>query len=115
MWRFLCFLGAMAAAVAVAGDMDDDDILRRGDANSDSLVDVSDVSFISDYLFQGGPEPPCMNQADVNGDGAVNVSDCSYLTNYLFQGGPAPPAPGPDNTQCTDTSPYISCSYLICD
>src|SRR5690606_10160438 len=73
-----------------AGWPDDNLILRRGDANHSGAVDAADAAFLAGWLFSGGPEPPCLNEADVNADGAVNLSDTVYLTSWLFQGGPAP-------------------------
>jgi len=62
----------------------------NGDANADSMVSVSDVIYIINYLFKGGPPPhPCMS-ADVNGDGIISVSDVVWLINYLFKGGRKP-------------------------
>jgi len=85
-------------------------IMRRGDANNNGSVDQADAVYISNYLFNGGPAPPCMNQADANNSGTVDVSDPTYILNWLYQGGPAPPAPGPYNTTCTtDDSPYPGC------
>jgi hypothetical protein len=72
-------------------------LLRRGDANSSGYVDMSDASFISSWLFNGGPVPACLETADANDDGLINVSDVSYLPNWLFSGGPPPPTPGPFN------------------
>ena len=66
------------------------DILR-GDANNNGHVNVSDVSYIDDYLFNAGAIPSCLDAADVNDDGTVNVSDAVYLSTFLFQGGSAPP------------------------
>lgn len=74
----------------------------RGDANYDGSVDVSDVTKISLYLFEGGSPPPCFDAADANDDGAVNISDSSYLYSYLFSGGTAPLAPFP--SAGTDTT-----------
>ena len=90
--------------------------LRRGDVNNDGAVDVSDISALNDYLYNGGTAPPCENQADVDDNGALNVSDSVYLSNYLFQGGPAPPAPGPNNTTCAidTTTPNLTC-YAGCN
>lgn len=85
-------------------------ILRRGDANDDAAVNISDSSFIADFLFNGGDDPPCENQADVNHDGYVDVSDSVYLIDWLFNGGAIPPSPGPYATTCSDSpSPTISC------
>ncbi len=59
-------------------------------------VDVADLTFLVAYLFQGGAEPPCMDEGNVDGiegaGGPVDVADLTYLVAYLFQGGPAPVA-----------------------
>ena len=63
---------------------------RPGDANKDSLVSPSDVGFLINYLFVGGP-PPCIPEAgDPSADCYINPSDVAYLINYLFVGGPVP-------------------------
>jgi hypothetical protein len=61
-----------------------------GDANGDGQLNVSDVVYLINYLFIGGPAPGCHLAGDVNCDGAINVTDVVYLINYLFIGGPAP-------------------------
>ncbi|MGE3964413.1 MAG: dockerin type I domain-containing protein, partial [Planctomycetota bacterium] len=73
----------------------------RGDANRDFAVNVADVTFILEHLFQGGPV--CDQDAtDVNDDGSINISDAVRLLDFLFSGGApivAPwPAPGLDPT-----------------
>lgn len=62
----------------------------RGDANGDKKLTVSDVIYMINYLFKGGPEPVPIQSADCNCDTKVTVSDVVYLINYLFKGGPAP-------------------------
>jgi hypothetical protein len=59
-----------------------------GDVNGDGSVNVSDVFYLINRLFAGGPPP--VGKADVNNDGLVNVSDVFYLINYLFAGGSPP-------------------------
>jgi hypothetical protein len=61
-----------------------------GDANADGQINASDVVYLINYLFVGGPEPQPWQSGDANCDGALNVSDVIYLINYLFIGGPAP-------------------------
>ncbi|HEX9916666.1 MAG TPA: choice-of-anchor Q domain-containing protein [candidate division Zixibacteria bacterium] len=66
-----------------------------GDANGDGQITVSDVVYLINYLFKGGPPPECPPQpylscGDANCDGKVTVSDVIYLINYLFKGGPPP-------------------------
>jgi hypothetical protein len=61
-----------------------------GDANSDSVVNVGDVTYLVGFLYRNGP-PPCMPEAgDANGDCIVNVGDLTYLVSYLYRSGPAP-------------------------
>jgi len=63
----------------------------RGDANADKHLTVSDVVYIINYLFKGGPLPiPEQIVGDANCDTKVTVSDVIYLINYLFKGGPPP-------------------------
>ena len=61
-----------------------------GDANSDGNIDVSDVIFLINYLFKGGPLPVPLIAGDSNNDEEVTVSDVIYLINYLFKSGPKP-------------------------
>jgi uncharacterized delta-60 repeat protein len=70
-----------------------------GDANCDGKRTVSDVIFLVNYLFKGGPAPSPLSIGDANcckeGDGSctvvkLSVADVIYLVNYLFKGGSAP-------------------------
>ncbi|MCB2230564.1 hypothetical protein KQH82_07600 [bacterium] len=67
-----------------------------GNVNGDAgeAVDLSDLIYLVNYLFLGGPAPPCVGEANTNGDigCSVDLSDLIYLVNYLFLGGPAPAA-----------------------
>ncbi|MCB2231707.1 hypothetical protein KQH82_13390 [bacterium] len=64
----------------------------RGNVNGDGsdTVDLSDLIYLVNYLFLGGPAPLCADEADVNADSNTDLSDLIYLVNYLFLGGPAP-------------------------
>jgi hypothetical protein len=68
---------------------------RRGDANADAQVDISDALFVLMWLFAGGEQPGCMAAAEVGGDGKIDLSDAVGILGYLFLGGAEPPAPGP--------------------
>src|SRR5881397_3221895 len=88
---------------------------RRGDANADSRVDLSDSIFTLRYLFVGGTSPPCLDAGDSNDDGLVDISDAVHILIHLFLGGADIPAPGllcgPDPTQDTlDCGSYEPCN-----
>jgi len=65
-------------------------VVLRGDANGDCKVMVSDVIYLVNYLFKGGPASNPVEAGDANCDDEVTVSDVVYLINYLFKGGPPP-------------------------
>lgn len=68
----------------------------RGDANSDTRVDLTDIVFLVDYIFREGRDPVSRDAADVNFDQSLSINDISYLTNYLFRSGPPPPNGSPE-------------------
>jgi hypothetical protein len=69
-----------------------------GDANSDSIINVSDAVYIINYVFvPGAPVPDPLCAADANGDTIINVSDAVYLINYVF----VPGAPAPVTSCCS--------------
>ena len=74
--------------------LDSSDFFRRGDADSNGSVNVTDAIFTLNSLFLGGPAPGCPDAADADDDGALQVTDAIYLLNGMFLGGPQPPAPG---------------------
>ncbi len=76
----------------VAGTDDRPPRFRRGDANADGGVDISDVVTILLYLFSG-EQVPCHDAVDVNDDSTVDISDAVSLLAYLFAGGNQPPEP----------------------
>jgi len=63
----------------------------RGDCDGSGAVNVSDLTSLVSYLFQGGVKPGCPEEGDADASGETNVSDLTYLVAYLFQGGPPPP------------------------
>ncbi|MDF1544072.1 MAG: hypothetical protein P1R58_03095 [bacterium] len=64
----------------------------RGNIDNDpgDNADISDLTYLIDFLFSGGPAPACFDEADVNGSGGLDISDNTYLISYIFGGGPAP-------------------------
>ncbi|MCJ7498605.1 MAG: dockerin type I repeat-containing protein [candidate division Zixibacteria bacterium] len=63
---------------------------QHGDASGDCKLSVSDVVYLINYLFKGGPRPDPLWQGDVNCDNDVNILDVVYLVRYLFMGGTPP-------------------------
>jgi glucose/arabinose dehydrogenase len=64
----------------------------RGNVNNMGGVTVSDLTYLVQFLFNGGAAPSCLEQADANGVGGVTVADLSYLVAFLFNAGAPPPA-----------------------
>ena len=64
------------------------------DGDVDDAVNVGDLSYLTDFLFNEGPEPLCLMEANVDGDDEekINVGDLSYLIDFLFNEGAAPPS-----------------------
>jgi len=55
-----------------------------GDVNLDGSVDISDLMYLIDYLFQSGPPPPIPEPADLDGSGGADISDLMILINRMF-------------------------------
>lgn len=68
--------------------------VARGDvdhSDGGTPIDIADLVYLVDYMFNGGPEPPCLQEADIDAGGGVDISDLVYLVDFMFSGGPAPP------------------------
>ena len=65
-----------------------------GDANGDERVNVADVQFLVEYVFEGGYPPDPLESGDVNFDEVVNVQDIVYLLDAIFRYGPLPDCGG---------------------
>jgi serine protease AprX len=61
-----------------------------GDVTGDGEINVSDIIFLIDYLYQDGRAPSPLYLGDANCDEVVNISDIVYVINYLYQNGPEP-------------------------
>lgn len=64
------------------------------DGDAEDLVGIVDLTALVSYLFGGGQEPGCPDEANIDGDGedAVNIVDLTHLVAYLFGGGSPPEA-----------------------
>ncbi len=91
-------------------DQDDTDNNGEGDAcccvgergNADGIVgpggpiDVTDLTYLVNYVFKGGEAPGCPDEGNVDGVNTagvpVTVDDLTYLVDYVFKGGAIPVA-----------------------
>ena len=111
--RFLLSVSVLAFLFAFSGANAAQPLFLRGDANSDTRVDIGDPVFSLIFIFRGGQAPACMDAVDANDDGQVDISDPVYTLLFLFQGGRSPPPPFPapgvdptaDNVTCGQTNP----------
>ena len=64
----------------------------RGNINGSSCdeVNIGDLVYFVNYMFNGGDAPPCTEEADVNGSGVINIADLTYFINFEFKGGSEP-------------------------
>jgi len=86
----------------------------RGDPNGEGVVNLADSIFLINWVFQDGPEPPCLRAGDANDDGTLNIADSIWLINYFFLSGPPPPPPFPTCGE-DPTADGLSCgSYGPC-
>ena len=56
----------------------------QGDVNGDGILNLSDLQFLSGYLFLNGVPPSPLQRGDVNLDGSVDARDVVYLSAILF-------------------------------
>jgi len=67
--------------------------ISRGDLDNDAEITISDLIYMTEYMFNSGPDPvPHVLVADVNCDceHLIDISDFVYLVDYMFVGGPPP-------------------------
>ncbi len=64
--------------------------LLRGDLDESGQVAISDLTYLVNHLFKGGPAAMCFEHADIDGAGVINMSDLVLLVGYLFKGGETP-------------------------
>ena len=90
---------------------------RRGDADGNGIVDVTDPINNLTFQFLGTFAPGCLDALDFDDSGAIDVSDPVANLNAQFLGGPPAPAPGsavcgedptPDALSC-EVYPPASC------
>jgi hypothetical protein len=98
----------------------------RGNANNSEIdldnpagsVDVSDASFLLEFLFSAGPAVAgCLDAADANDDGRINLADPVTIFQALFGNSNvviAPPYPGVGADPTEDTLTCESAAPIGC-
>lgn len=52
---------------------------------------ISDLVYLIEYMFLGGPPPPMMQATDMDASGGpLDIGDLVYLVDFMFLGGPPP-------------------------
>jgi hypothetical protein len=82
---------------------------RRGDANTDGFVDISDSIFILAWIFLGDQPSTCWDAADIDDSAMIDISDAVYNLENLFMGGPPPPPPGRETCGFDPTIDLFGC------
>ena len=83
---------------------------RRGDANADGTVDLSDPIFTVNVLQAGNPQSPCQDAADANDDGQLSLQDALFSLAWQFGSSAVPPpSPGPDTPGPDPTADGLGC------
>jgi hypothetical protein len=61
-----------------------------GDADLSDNLDIADIVFLVQYVFNHGSQPMDPSGGDFDCDSSVTIADAVYYVNYIFSGGPAP-------------------------
>ncbi|KAA3637562.1 MAG: hypothetical protein DWP97_00695 [Calditrichaeota bacterium] len=64
------------------------------DNSPDDIVDISDIVYLVNFMFNLGPTPACPFEGNVDGsaDEITDISDLVFLVQYSFNSGPPPPS-----------------------
>ncbi len=89
-WRPISYLDTSAVAIS-DGSVVVTGAYLCGDANGDwNGPDITDLVYLVQFMFGGGPEPPAVAAADCTGDGTLDIGDLVCLVAFMFQSGPPP-------------------------
>ncbi len=63
---------------------------NAGNIDYEGDMNIADLTYMVNYMFKGGLEPPCRGEADFNADSEINIQDLTKLVNYMFRDGEPP-------------------------
>jgi hypothetical protein len=55
-----------------------------GDADGSGFIDIDDVVYLINYIFNSGPPPPVYDAGDFNRDFFVDIDDVTALLGFIF-------------------------------
>jgi hypothetical protein len=55
-----------------------------GDANCNGQTDISDLVYMIDYMFGGGPSVSCLENVDCDEDDQISITDLVCLIDWMF-------------------------------
>jgi hypothetical protein len=61
-----------------------------GDIDHSGSINVADLTWLVDFLFNGGSPPVTYEAGDIDCHEGINVVDITYLVDFFFFGGPPP-------------------------
>ena len=63
-----------------------------GDVNGDTMVDIGDIVYMVDFMFNDppGPAPVVMEAADADGSGTFDIADLVAMVEFSFNDPPGP-------------------------
>jgi hypothetical protein len=64
--------------------------MQSGDIDASGVLDISDLTYLVSYMFDGGPAPIPIESGDVDCSDIQDISDLTYLVEYFFGGGGPP-------------------------
>lgn len=75
-----------SCCVGIRGNID-----NGPDDGTVSSIDIADLVYMAVYMFGGGPEPVCYDEANVTGstDG-LDIAELVYMAVFMFSSGPEP-------------------------
>ncbi len=98
------------AAVHAAAPLSAQDVkFRRGDANTDGFLDISDALSTFGWLFASSLTPLCLDAVDANDDSGIDVSDGIFSLNFLFASGAPIPTPGHETCGFDPSPDELNC------
>ncbi len=82
-----------------------------GEADGNGVVTISDIVYMMDYTYAGGPPPPDFDAADFDLFQEWTINDAAMMMAYIFAGGPWPTGNCPPTN--APWQPAVSATYRI--